>query len=70
VAQSRSEGGTGLGLAIVKHILADQRTVIVFADWSTDVPVYATFPLDEPILRYQYDQSALVEWFQSSDIAR
>jgi hypothetical protein len=47
----------------------DGRTVIVFADWSTDTPVYTTFPLDGPISRYQYDPSALVEWFQSSEVA-
>jgi hypothetical protein len=46
----------------------DQRAVIVFADWSTDTPVYATVPLNETYFRYQYDLSALAEWFQSSEL--
>jgi hypothetical protein len=67
--QLLERGGDGQLHDIQVFVAEDRRTVMVFADWSTDEPVYTTFPLDEPNFRYQYDRPALVEWFQSSEVA-
>jgi hypothetical protein len=67
--QMLERGGDGQLRDVQVFLAEDQRTVIVFADWSTDTPVYTTFPLDEAIFPHQYEPSALVAWFQSSEVA-
>jgi hypothetical protein len=68
--QLLERGGDGQLRDVQVFVAEDERTILVFAEWSTDTPVNTTFLLDGwSIFRDQYDASALAAWFQSGEVA-